>query len=219
MVTSTTPEIGEVQGPYVTDSVGVYDTWAIAYGYGPEDEIKDVLAKVNEPGNLFVSQLAIFFGGDPRNNTWDLGTDSLNFAKERLGIVRKLRASLVEKQVKDGEPWSKARRRFNMINASHVSSLFLASVWIGGSYINNNFKGDEDQQTPIADVPGAKQREALELILENSFEDDAFGITPELLRHLSRDYWWDPEARRGITADPNYPVNDFVGGLLITVYR
>ena len=209
-------EIGEVQGPYVTDDIGVYDTWAIAYGYGPEDKIKDVLAKVNEPGHLFVSQMAIFFGADPRNNTWDLGTDSLNFAKERLGIVRKLRASLVEKQVKEGEPWSKARRRFNMINASHVSSLFLASVWIGSSYINNNFKGDEDQQTPIADVPAAKQREALELILANSFEDDAYGITPELLRHLGRDYWWDPEARRGIRADPNYPINDFVGGVQAT---
>ena len=209
-------EIGEVQGPYVTDRVGVYDDWAIAYGYGPEDKMKDVLAEVNEPGHLFVSQMAIFFGGDPRNNTWDLGADSLNFARERLGIAKKLRASLVEKQVKEGEPWSKARRRFNMINGSHVSSLFLASVWIGSTYINNNFKGDKDELTPIAEVSGAKQREALELILENSFEDDAFGITPELLRHLSRDYWWDPEGMRGFTADPNFPVHDFVGGVQAT---
>lgn len=208
--------MGEVQGPYITDRLGGYDYWVIAYGYGPEDKLEEVLARVNEPDNLFVSQLAIYFGGDPRNNTWDLGADSLNFATERLGIVRKLRASLLEKQVKEGDPWTKARTRLSMLNGVHLSALQFASVWIGGTYINNNFKGDPGEQPPNTDVPADKQRESLRLIMDNSFEDEAYGVTTDLLRHLARDYWFDPEALPAITTDPSFPVHDFVGGIQAT---
>ena len=209
-------EIGEIQGPYITDRIGKYDMWAIEFGYGDEDKVEEVLSRVNEPGNLFISQLAIFFGGDPRNNTWDIGSDSLAFAKERFGIIRELRSTLLEKQVKEGESWRQARRRLSMLTGVQLQALRLASVWIGGSFINNNFKGDPDERPPNTDVPGSTQREALQLMMDNSFEDDAYGITPELLRHLGREYWWDPLEWRGITNDPNFPVNDFVSGIQAT---
>ncbi len=208
--------MGDTQGPYATDRVGVYDMWAIAYGYGPKDKLEEVLAKVNEPGHLFLSQMAIFFGSDPRNNTWDLGADSLNFATERIGIVKKLRASLLEKQVKEGDSWKKARERFNTLAGVQVNAIYLASVWVGGSFINNNFKGDPDEQPPVTDIPGDKQRDALNLVIENSFVDDAYGITPELLRHMGREYWFDPEERVAFTADPSFPLSDFVGNIQAT---
>ena len=62
-------ELGEVQGPYATPELGPYDKWAIAYGYGPEDKIDEVLAKVGEPENIYVSQLAMAVGSDPRRST------------------------------------------------------------------------------------------------------------------------------------------------------
>jgi len=144
----------------------------------------------------------LFFGGDPRNNTWDIGSDSLAFAKERLGIIRELRSTLLEKQVKEGESWRQARRRLGMLTGVQLQALRHASVWIGGSFINNNFKGDPDERPPNTDVPSSTQREALQLMMANSFEDDAYGITPELLRHLGREYWWDPLERRGCHRPP-----------------
>lgn len=206
-------EIGEVQGPYVTESLGKYDTWAIAYGYGPEEKLKDVLARVNEPGHLFVSQFAITFGGDPRNNTWDMGADSLEFAQERFGIVGKLMSTLLDKQVKEGESWKIARRRLATLNGVRVSAIRLASVWIGGSFINNNYKGDPNGRPPNEDVPGADQRKALNLIIANAFEDAAYGITPKILRHLAREYWPDPEEFPGFTRESSFPVHDAIGGV------
>ena len=41
-------------------------------------------------------------------------------------------------------------------------------------------------------------------------------IKPEVLRHLGREYWWDPEEMPWLTVDPSFPVHDFVGGAQAT---
>ena len=76
-------ELGEVQGPFAPPALGPYDLWAIACGYGPEEGLDEVLARVGEPDLVFVSQLAMGVGSDPRNMTWDLGANNLNFAEYR----------------------------------------------------------------------------------------------------------------------------------------
>lgn len=206
-------ELGEVQGPYATPTVGPYDHWAIAYGYGPEKDLDKVLSRVSEPDLIFVSQAAMSVGSDPRNMTWDFGADNLKFAESRLGIVRDLRERLVEDIVEDGEPWAEARRRFNSLMGTHIQSMFIASNWIGGTYINNDWKGDPGDRTPIEDVPADRQRQAMKLIIENSFEDSALGLTPELIRHMGKEYWWDPSGMSELMADPSVTVHDMVGGV------
>ncbi len=62
----------------------------------------------------------------------------------------------------------------------------------------------------------AEQRRALKLIIENTFEDEAFGLTPELLRHLGKEYWWDPPAMQALMTDPSFSVHDVVGGIQAT---
>lgn len=205
-------ELGDVQGPYATREVGPYDHWAIAYGYGPASELEEVLARVSEPDHIYLSQAAISVGSDPRNMTWDLGANNLNFSESRLKLVRKLRASLLDEIVEDGESWAMARRRFNSLAQTHMSSLFSAAAWIGGSYENYDFKGDPGDRSPIEDVPSAEQRRALKLIIDNTFKDDAFNLTPELVRHLGKEYWWDAEGVSELMEDPNYTIHDLVGG-------
>ena len=53
------------------------------------------------------------------------------------------------------------------------------------------------------------QREALEWVLKNAFQDDAFGLTPEILRHLSVDQWLDSR----FSLDSDFPVHDRVMGI------
>lgn len=209
-------ELGEVQGPYATQELGPYDLWAIAYGYGDEKNLKDVLAQVSDPDHIFVSQMAMGIGSDPRNMTWDLGANNLNFADSRLSLVQDLRDRLVADIVDEGESWENARDRFQSLLGTQVQALFIASPWVGGSYINNDFKGDPGSRPPIEDVAAADQRRAMNLIIDHSFSDEAYGLTPELIRHLGREYWWDPAGRGGSSADPSYNVHDMVGGVQAT---
>ena len=84
-------ELGEAQGPYATTQVGPYDMWAIAFGYGPEDKVAETLKRSAEPEHLYVSQVAMSTGSDPRNMTWDMGKDNLAFAEKRIALVQALR--------------------------------------------------------------------------------------------------------------------------------
>jgi len=208
--------LGEVQGPYATPVLGPYDKWVIAYGYGPEDQLDAVRARVGEPDVIFQAQAAIAFGGDPRNNTWDMGSDNLEFAKSRLALVKELRAKILDKVVKEGEPWAMARRRYNTLLGTHVQALSISARWIGGSFYSNDFKGDPGDRAPIADVPAERQRLALQMVIDNAFRDDTFGLTPDLVRHFGKEHFYDPANINEIVQDHSYTVHDLVGGIQAT---
>jgi hypothetical protein len=206
-------DLGEVQGPYASPELGPYDKWAIAYGYGPEDKLEEVLARVSEPDHIFVSQLAMAVGSDPRNMVWDIGADNLTFAESRIALAAELRDKLIDDIVEKGESWKTARDRLNMLLSTQLYSVYIATNWVGGSYINNDFKGDPGDRAPIEDIPADRQRRALALVIDNAFEDEAFGLTPDLVRHLGREYWYDPAEFNNLMDDPSYDVHDTVGGI------
>ena len=158
----------------------------------------------------------MFVGSDPRNMTWDLGANNLNFAESRISLVQDLRDRLIEDVIKDGESWKMARERLYSLLGTQLYAVYVASNWIGSSYINNDFKGDPGDRAPIQDVPAAEQRRALRIVIENAFEDEAFGLTPELIRHLGHEYWWDPAAMDTIMEDPSFNAHDVVGGIQAT---
>ena len=206
-------EMGEVQGPYATTVVGPYDMWAIAFGYGPDNQVKEVLKRSAEPDLIYISQSAMSAGSDPRNMTWDMGQDNLGFAEKRIALVQALREKLLTDLVKDGEPWAKARRRYNATLGTQLQSMSIAAPYIGGSFTSNSFKGDTDAGEPVTDVPASEQRAAMNLIMDAAFEDAAFGLTPELVRHMGKEYWWDASGRAELMADPSLTIHDTIGGV------
>lgn len=206
-------EMGEAQGPYATPEVGPYDMWAIAYGYGPADQVEEVLKRSAEPDHLYLSQTAMSVGSDPRNMTWDMGKDNMVFAQQRLALIQELRTRLLSDLVKDGEPWAKARRRYNATLSTQLQAMSIAAPYIGGSYTSYAFKGDTGAGEPVTDVPASEQRAAMNLIMDAAFDDDAFGLTPELVRHMGKEYWWDGAGRTETMADPSLTIHDTIAGV------
>ncbi len=203
---------GDRQGPYATPDLGPYDIWAIQYGYGPEEELPKVLARVNEPDLIFHNDMSLS-SPDPRVMVWDMGADSLAFCDSRMRLVRELRSRLVADLVKDGQPWRKARDRFNGLLNTHVQMLSIASRWIGSSYINRNFKGDPDGKPFIENVPAERQRAALKFMIDNAFNDEAFGLTPELIANLGVQYFPDQPGAMAMDGDASLELHDLVSGV------
>lgn len=206
-------DLGNAQGAFATPEVGPYDMWAIAYGYGPADKVEEVLAQSAQPDHLYISQAAMTFGSDPRNMTWDMGKDNLAFAEGRLALVRKIRERMLTDIVDEGESWAVARRRYNTTLGSQVQAISIAAPYIGGSLTSNSFKGDTDAPDPVADVPADEQRRALDLIMDCAFDDSAYGLTPELVRHMGKEYWWDNAGISELMADPSYTIHNLVAGV------
>jgi len=50
-------------------------------------------------------------------------------------------------------------------------------------------------------------------VLENTMRDEAFGLSPELLRRMTVDKWWDEGGQRYIFQDETYPVHDKIAGI------
>ena len=59
-------------------------------------------------------------------------------------------------------------------------------------------------------MPVERQREALAWVIENAFEDEAFGLSPELIRHLATDQWLDGGY---YSMDADFPVHDRIMGI------
>jgi hypothetical protein len=86
----------------------------------------------------------------------------------------------------------------------------MMANWLGGSLTTRNRKGDPNAGAPVEPVPAATQREALKFVLANTFPDDSYGLSPNLLKFLTVDKWFDMENN---FEEPNWPVHDRVLGI------
>ncbi|MHC4071377.1 MAG: zinc-dependent metalloprotease, partial [Planctomycetota bacterium] len=182
---------GEVQGDYSMISVGTYDTWAIEYGYTQDEgKLKAILARVAEPGLQYATDEDTF-GPDPFARRYDFSNDPLDYANNQMRIARHNRERIIEKLVKEGDSWAKTRRAYEMTLAMQMRSVSMMGNWLGGAFIYRDKKGDKEGRLPIEVVPAKKQRDALNFVIENTFRDEAFGLTQDLLRRMTVDKWLD----------------------------
>jgi hypothetical protein len=200
---------GEVQGPYEMLGVGPYDMWAIEYGYTFDDPEK-VAKRAGEPELTYATDEDTG-GCDPLARRYDFAADPRDYAQSRMRLAKFLRERIVDKFVKDGESWAKARRGYQITLSTQMDAVNIMSTWLGGSFINRDKKGDPGNRAPIAVIPAEQQRAALKFVVENAFTDEAFGITPELLSRLTVDKWWDGGGQA--ESEPTFPIHDRIIGI------
>lgn len=202
-------EDGEIQGDHFMIGVGPYDMWAIEYGYTQEDPAK-VLKRVSDPMLTYATDEDTG-GPDPLARRYDFAADPRDYAVSRVKLAKFLRERILDKFVKDGESWSKARRGYQITLNTQVDAINIMASWLGGSFVNRDRKGDSDR-APINPVPVAQQRAALKFVIENSFSDDAFGLTPDLLRKMTVDKWEDG-GNGSPGTEPTWPIHDRIAGV------
>ncbi|MEM9372168.1 MAG: zinc-dependent metalloprotease, partial [Planctomycetota bacterium] len=204
------PGFGEEQGDYSVIDIGPYDHWAIEFGYGKDP--KAALKRVAEP-ELQYGTDEDTWGPDPTARRYDLGKNPLEWAQNQMAFVTNLRSNILTDFVEDGESWAQARRGYRITLGTQTQMLSMAANWVGSAYVYRDQKGDPNGRVPIDPVPAAQQREALDFVISNSFHDEAFGITPELLRHATVDKWFDAQGFRDALADATMPIHDQVMGV------
>jgi hypothetical protein len=202
-------EDGEIQGDYFMMGVGPYDMWVIEYGYTFEDPAK-VLKRVSEPELTYATDEDTG-GPDPLARRYDFSADPREYAISRMKLAKFLRERILEKFVKDGESWAKARRGYQITLSTQMDSINIMSNWLGGVFVNRDRKGDSDR-SPITPVPVEQQRSALKFVIENAFRDEAFGLSPDLLRKMTVDKWEDGGTGSPYT-EPTWPIHDRIAGV------
>ena len=203
---------GPVQGDYTMMTIGPYDYWAIEYGYTLDDP-KKVFDRVAEEHLVYATDEDTG-GPDPRARRFDHGKNPLNYSESQMRLVNNLRGRILEDFVDEGDSWAKARKAYEMLLRKHVSAVSIASNWVGGSYVNRDKKGDTDARTPVVPVEAEQQRRAMQIVLDNTMYDDAFGLTPQLLQHMTMDRWFDGSSWS--TSEEAWPVHARISGIQAT---
>ncbi|MFN7874085.1 MAG: zinc-dependent metalloprotease [Pirellula sp.] len=193
---------GTLQGDYGMIDIGLYDYWAIEYGYSTEQNLEPILARAGEKELKFSTDEDLF-GPDPLARQFDFTKNPLDFAKEQTKVAEKFRKRLIEEYVKKGDSWSKLREGYELTLGMQSRSANMMAGWVGGAFVNREKKGDKGDQAPVQVVPAADQRAALAFVIESIFRDDSYALSPELLTKLTVDFM-----RAGFGSDPTWPVHD-----------
>src|SRR5690606_13103862 len=147
----------------------------------------------------------------------DMARDPIEYAESQMRLVQHLRGKLLDRVVKDGESWSKARRGYEILLGRHFGALGIATNWIGGSNVNRDQKGDPGNRLPVEPISAEQQRRALRFVIDNAFNDEVFCLDAELLAHMTVDKWWDDGGFGQIYQDNTWPVHDRILGIQASV--
>jgi len=206
---------GKALGDFGMIDLGTYDYWAIEYGYTLDDP-KKVLARVAEPGNEYGTDEDVG-GPDPLVQRYDFAKNPIDYAKSQMDLAIYHRGRLLDKYVKDGESWAKVRRGYTTSLGMQTRSLSMMAAWVGGVYVNRDYKGDPNGREPMQVVPTSEQRDALRWVIDHSFFDESYGLTPEILQKMTVQKWYDAGGMSELAQEPTWPIHDRIAGIQSSV--
>lgn len=186
------------QGDFFTTTIGPYDMWAIEYGYKPlsggttgeTKELAKIAARSGEPALAYATdEDTTAMSPDPDSNRFDLGKDALAWARAQAQIVKEVMPSLIDRMTRDGEDYTRARRAFNVLLSQHGTSMYFAARYVGGYYTSRSHKGDKNAKPPMRPVEAAKQRAALELVLQQVLGPKAYTFPANIYAYLVPSSW------------------------------
>ncbi|MBW3596712.1 MAG: zinc-dependent metalloprotease, partial [Planctomycetes bacterium] len=201
-------EAGNKQGDYTMLGIGPYDMWAIEYGYTLESDLKPILSRVAQPELQYATDEDTY-GPDPLARRYDFSAEPLDYANDQMKLAKFHRERIIDKFVKEGDSWSRARRGYGLTLSLQMRAVSMMANWIGGVHVYRDKKGDPDGRPPLEVVPAERQREALKFVINTTFHDDAYGLTPELLQRLANDRWLDGSRSLSEAA---WPIHDSIMG-------
>jgi hypothetical protein len=189
---------GEEQGDYWDTDPGVYDHWAIEYGYtplgaeNPEDEqeaLGRIASRCSDPllayGTDEDARGFSSIGIDPAATLWDLGDDPIAWAEGRMDLAEELWEGMDSYLSEPGQRYSRYRSVYSQGLGEYRLAGLIVSRHIGGIYHHRDHVGDPNGRPPFEPVPAETQRDALALLTERLFDEEAFQLSPSLLNKIA----------------------------------
>ena len=180
---------GKEQGIFFSTVPGVYDKWAIKFGYTPnmsDEDRKTLLLRSIEPQLTFgTDEEAMSSPGyniDPRTKRYDMSNDPVTYASELINTIDNKINELPE-IFSDEESFNNYTDAFFRFFRTKGRFLETVAHQIGGVYINK-ISSSQTDQTTLNPVPYEKQKQAMSLLSEKVFANGAMNYDESILSNL-----------------------------------
>ncbi|MBL8328137.1 MAG: zinc-dependent metalloprotease [Rubrivivax sp.] len=183
-----TPLANEAVTAYHMGVLGVYDHWAIEYGYKElpaateQQDLAAIAARSATDPNLAFGTDEDIANGDPMINQRDAGDDPLAFAQRQMKLSRELWDRSQARALTGGEDLTAMRRNLERGMAGVAANVSLLSKYVGGVYTARALGGN--QTALVTPVPADKQRQALTVLLDEVLSGTSFRFDPRFLTRL-----------------------------------
>ena len=183
------------------DTVGIYDRWAIEFGYRqyPAAEEGAALAALAarsaaDPRLAYAtdedaggdSQLAGFPPGiDPLTNRFDLSDDPLAYFGRQFTLVRELWRRTEARRFAPDDDFIVNRRNLERGLRQLQAAAPGIAKYVGGVYVNRDRAGSG--RPLLTPVDAGRQRDALRLLTRELFASESFRFDPQYMRRLGID--------------------------------
>lgn len=211
---------GKPNGYFYTPGVGSYDRWAISYAYTDDPaEAQRIARQAAERGHLYGTNAEAAGPGalDPSINTFDLGDDPLAWGKERSDLVRRIIKDLPRHVLADNSAPYELTNAYNALMGEYARAIAPAVKYIGGAYINRDHVGDPNARAPFAAIPKAKQREALDLLVDRVFARGALDVPQSVLQQMGSNRWFHFGSNTTFNGRLDYPYHEATLGFQTAV--
>ena len=187
--------IGGKQGQYYQNGPGLYDYWAIEYGYS--DWGNHLLPSMDLPALRAIASRDTDFGhdfasdeasgmGDPTITVFDLSADPLGYHIAMMERGFRAMDAVDRRYPAAGDSYYELTRKFRGVALGTMRNALAAGGYIGGVITYRNHRGDPNAKAPVQPISFADQRRALTAICEHVFDANAFAVSPDLLSRLQQ---------------------------------
>lgn len=187
---------GQPRGYYWTTLPGPYDDWVIEYGYSealadPAAEaarLDAILARSTDPALAFGNDGDVMAdpgaGIDPRVMFFDLTSDAIGYAEQRLKLIRQLEENLVQKLTVPGQSYQRISNAFGVLMTDAGRSAAVVSRYVGGVHVDRAVTGQAGAGKPFTPVAAGEQRRAMQVLAQQVFAPEALALPADLMTHL-----------------------------------
>lgn len=181
----------EDKGVALHPNIGVYDKYAINWGYRwipsaktPDDE-KSTLNKwivdhANDPMYFFGRQT--FNPIDPRSQTEDLGNNAMKASMYGIANLKKIIPNLIEWTSENGKDYGDLNELYNQVAVQWNRYTGHVRSNIGGVY--ETFKSYDQQGNVYTPVPRAIQKEAMDHLQKQVFATPTWLLNEAILKKI-----------------------------------
>lgn len=180
------------QGLYYDTIPGPYDHWAIRFGYSDVDNegLSAILDESIKHEHAFANDADDMRGTgkgmDPDAMIYDLTSEPVLYAIDRIKLVNKILPETLSKYRKEGSSHQELLNSYYTLTGQYSTALKIISRQIGGVNVNRAMVGQDTDETPFTPVSYQDQKEALNALAKYAFAPDAFAKAEMLYPYLQR---------------------------------